>query len=464
MSRSKPLPPAPQDSKATSTVGSSSKSADAPAAKPPKHPVSDAKKFVFIRQTSLMSRKVSGKAEPAQEAAASSSKTAESSTGNKAESKAPIPQTAPSNPPARKPSASSATFSTVARTRLCAPTASSLAKMNENARNKLNAPQYGASARPVTGKTRASAAAPSRIPTISPLMPRKKNHSTVAGATSPKSPISSSIPSIFSSPLVLPASPQARKAAEQGQSVNAITGAIVVAPAPDTGMPSLMAMADSLLTEVQEQDEAEEDLEEAQQDDVKGENGERDQDQPERVPSILRRPRISRSRIIAKLGAQRERVTSTAGADSGVRPPLRSGGGANANANANGGTGASNSNLKTQRSPAKKSLPAKTTGVRGAKTRVSAMTVTSPKGASAARMRKSAAAATSSSAVARRSVGTAKARASGAGTGNAVMLSAKKRVRESEYARRRSAKVPVAQLDFDPQEDVVNDDDMDIDE
>lgn len=422
--------------------------------------------------------------------------------------------------PALAPAANGATGAPSTRSRLCAPTASSLAKMSENARNKLNT-SSSATAASTNARSRMGAAAGAakmrasagvghgQVPTISPLVPRKKNHSLAvpAGAnggapvrratsvehgTSGEKPPSGSASgggsggagTIFSRPLILPSSPQARAAEERGEVVNPITGAVAaascVAAADDMGLPSLMAMTESLLTEVREQDESgegygyedgegegeEEGLMRNEDEDMQGpsegEHGvgapEREQGDGEgktagRVPSMVRRPRISRSKIIAKLGAQRERVGGTkgdvgAGADAsagtgGVRQPLRPGVGARANVHNNNAGSSNNSNSNNKMNNvktgpgAKKSLPApaKTNGVHGAKTRVSALSaVTSPKGNGGDGRRRSAAVIGSNS-------GSGGGRNSHAGAGAAVLLSAKKRVRESEYARRRSARV-----------------------
>lgn len=109
-----------------------------------------------------------------------------------------------------------------------------------------------------------------------------------------------------------------------------------------------------------------------------------------RNPSVQRKPRISRSKVIAKLGAQRAASHSSSH---------------NATAGATDASGAGG-------------------GARKGRTRSSV-----------------------GAAVARRSVGAVKARGSGV-NGAAVMMSAKRRVRMSEYARRRSTKAP-ADLDMD---------------
>lgn len=109
-----------------------------------------------------------------------------------------------------------------------------------------------------------------------------------------------------------------------------------------------------------------------------------------RNPSVQRKPRISRSKVIAKLGAQRAASHSSSH---------------NATAGATDASGAVG-------------------GARKGRTRSSV-----------------------GAAVARRSVGAVKARGSGV-NGAAVMMSAKRRVRMSEYARRRSTKAP-ADLDMD---------------
>lgn len=252
---------------------------------------------------------------------------------------------------------------------LYAPTASSLAKTNANLARRSSV--LNKNADPSTSSRHSSALSPSKIPVILPLSPRKKNLSAVGSGTEGER-------SIFSSPFVLPTSPAAKEAARTGQTVNPITGipspiranTARVLPSIEQSFGSLGSGSGSGLGSASASGS------------INSTMG--------RNPSVQRKPRISRSKVIAKLGAQRAASHSSSH---------------NATAGATDASGAVG-------------------GARKGRTRSSV-----------------------GAAVARRSVGAVKARGSGV-NGAAVMMSAKRRVRMSEYARRRSTKAPT-DLDMD---------------
>ncbi|KLO07827.1 hypothetical protein SCHPADRAFT_1001366 [Schizopora paradoxa] len=257
---------------------------------------------------------------------------------------------------------------------LLAPTASSLAKTN--ARRPLPVPPVQTSVHLVSSSRHEmspNSASPSKIPVILPLSPRKK--SLYAGPTSPTSSGKSEKKktSIFSTPLVAPTTP----------GVNPISGL----PSPSR-IPLAANTTHQTTTVVQ------------------------------RGPSIQRKPRISRSKVIAKLGAQRAASatyssTTTEGATQG-----------------DSNSGATHTSTTTNAENSQGLGPV----VRNNKPRTR-----SSIGTSGRRIRSSVGGVKASAGIGARGSGVG---LSGAGAGG-VLMSAKRRARASEYARRRSEKARV---------------------
>ncbi|KAL5497886.1 hypothetical protein ACEPAH_2817 [Sanghuangporus vaninii] len=291
--------------------------------------------------------------------------------------------------------------------RLLAPTASSLAKAIASP-TKSTTTGTTATAATLRSKVpsmrgRASVMSPSKIPVFSPPGKKQQHSVTTPGGKR-----------IFGKPLVLPTSPQARSAAEKGQDVNPITGAVspqrqgqrvplsFSSANANAQTQSLAGAASALALKKRDGDVKDDGARGKGQQQISveraGGSTNNQNESPRKINKALnslRRPRISRSKVISKLGG----VGSPARAGSRAVP-----GSSNANANTNANTNANNN-----------------TGNRLPST---------PKVRSSTGIH------------VRRSLGGASAAAKTreGGTPGAVMLSAKKRARTTEYARRKSAK------------------------
>ncbi|EJD01791.1 uncharacterized protein FOMMEDRAFT_168412 [Fomitiporia mediterranea MF3/22] len=299
-------------------------------------------------------------------------------------------------PLARTPSGSKGLTATPAAgrtSRLLAPTASSLAKANASPTKSAASNASGGLIRSKVPSVRGhtSVLSPSKIPVISP--PQKKSNTTSgSGGGANKG--------IFRSPLVLPTSPQARLAAEKGQDVNPITGATTTKHrlpfSSANGQTQSLSGAALAVTKGADVKIGANKGRNAEEE----EDGEKEQYEPRKINNTLnalRKPRISRSKVIARLGAHRDQ--------SGPVNPR--------------------SPAKTRAGPSSNVGTGKGTIVAGGK------------GPATPKVR------SSTGAAARRSLGGPKARETGA---NGVIMSAKKRARATDYARRQSAKV--TQPDF----------------
>ncbi|KAL5478422.1 hypothetical protein ACEPAI_2606 [Sanghuangporus weigelae] len=308
--------------------------------------------------------------------------------------------------------------------RLLAPTASSLAKAIASPTKSTSTGTTATTAATLRSKVpsirgRASVMSPSKIPVFSP--PGRKQKQNHGAATSGGK-------RIFGKPLVLPTSPQARSAAEKGQDVNPITGAVSpqrqgqqrtpFSSANANGQTQSLAGAANALALMKEDGG----VRGKEQVGVERAGGctNNQNESPRKINKALnslRRPRISRSKVISKLGG----VGGPTRAD-GSRPVP---GSSNANTVSNVNT-ASNANANTGNTG---NRPPSTPKVRS-----------------------------STGIHVRRSLGGASAAAKTreGGTPGAVMLSAKKRARTTEYARRKNAKgqtraqasSPLRALDF----------------
>ncbi|KAL5514724.1 hypothetical protein ACEPAG_2040 [Sanghuangporus baumii] len=335
--------------------------------------------------------------------------------------------TAPASAATHSISTTAAVASVAGRSsRLLAPTASSLAKAiaspTKSTTTGTTVTTTTLRSKVPSMRVRDSVMSPSKIPVFSPpgkKQKQKQNH----GASTPGGK------RIFGKPLVLPTSPQARSAAEKGQDINPITGAVSPQRVPfssanananvrQTQSLSLAAAANSLA--LMKEDEGARGKEQGSVERADGGTNNNNQNEsPRRINKALnslRRPRVSRSKVVSKLG--------------GVGSPMRAGsrpvpGSSNANANINATNTVSNVNVNANTGNRPPSTPKvrSSTGIHVRR---------SLGGASAA----------------------GKTREGVLRTPGAVMLSAKKRARTTEYARRKSARGPTrTQTQAQPEEE-----------
>ncbi|KAL5520762.1 hypothetical protein ACEPAF_2765 [Sanghuangporus sanghuang] len=299
---------------------------------------------------------------------------------------------------------STATAAAGRSSRLLAPTASSLAKAiaspTKSTTTGITTTAATLRSKVPSMRGRASVMSPSKIPVFSPPGKKQQHSVTTPGGKR-----------IFGKPLVLPTSPQARSAAEKGQDVNPITGAVspqrqgqrvplsFSSANANAQTQSLAGAASALALKKQDGDAKDEGARGTEQQisvERAGGSTNNQNESPRKINKALnslRRPRISRSKVISKLG--------------GVGSPTRAGsrpvpGSSNANNDTNAHANA-NAGNRLPSTPKVRS----STGIH-----------------------------------VRRSLGGASAAAKTreGGTPGAVMLSAKKRARATEYARRKSAK------------------------